>query len=120
MFIRRTLSLVQAILWLWPSSPLAKFEALMEAYQQGRVGTSKPSRFGVRRAGVRPRPSHNSDSAQQPRALYEALPDRLGPRTESFSFPLGHRFTFQGLHHDLAKRCHSEAYRYACTWLTVE
>ena len=37
MFIRRTLSLVLTILWLWPASLHAQSEALMEAYNQGQT-----------------------------------------------------------------------------------
>ena len=37
MFIRRPLSLILAILWLWPASLYAQSEALMEAYNQGQA-----------------------------------------------------------------------------------
>ena len=36
-FIRRTLSLVLTILWLWPTSLHAQSEALMEAYNKGQA-----------------------------------------------------------------------------------
>ncbi len=36
MFIRRALSLVLAVLWLWPTGLFAQSEASMEAYLQGR------------------------------------------------------------------------------------
>ncbi len=37
MLIRRALSLVLAILWLWPGSLYAQSESLMEAYREGRA-----------------------------------------------------------------------------------
>ncbi len=37
MLTRRALSLVLAILWLWPASLHAQSEALMEAYRQGKA-----------------------------------------------------------------------------------
>ncbi len=37
MFIRRALTLVVAILWLWPASVHAQSEALMAAYRQGQA-----------------------------------------------------------------------------------
>ncbi len=37
MFTRRALSLVLALLWLWPSVVYAQSEALEEAYRQGQA-----------------------------------------------------------------------------------
>lgn len=37
LFIRRALSLVLTILWLWPTSLHAQSKALMEIYRQGQT-----------------------------------------------------------------------------------
>ena len=37
MFIRRTLALVVAILWLWPAGVFAQSEALKDAFREGQA-----------------------------------------------------------------------------------